>query len=161
MAPTIFSIFSGYNFLNDFIKNPQTRNARTFLTLNISAVGSVSRLTMNKTLLITLNLKISNGFQSCLLGSEIKILKFQQDQIMMKTIQNLRQTDVSIWSLKRQKKFPNKSLAFQIFYCQDRQEGMVFIRITKHKSSREKPERTERVTKVLKAGKERERQEAK
>ena len=28
-------------FLNDFIKNPQTRNARPFLPLNISAVGSV------------------------------------------------------------------------------------------------------------------------
>ena len=33
----IFRIF----FLNDFIKNPQTKNARTFLPLNISAVGSV------------------------------------------------------------------------------------------------------------------------
>ena len=28
--------------MNDFIKNPQTRNARAFLPLNISAVGSVS-----------------------------------------------------------------------------------------------------------------------
>ena len=28
-------------FLNDFIKNPQTRNACTFLPLNISSVGSV------------------------------------------------------------------------------------------------------------------------
>ena len=37
MAPTIFFIFSGY-FLS---MNPQTRNARAFLTLNISAVGSV------------------------------------------------------------------------------------------------------------------------
>ena len=27
--------------MNDFIKNPQTRNARPFLPLNISAVGSV------------------------------------------------------------------------------------------------------------------------
>ena len=41
-AATIFFIFSGYFFLNDFIKNPQTRNARAFLPLNISAVGSVS-----------------------------------------------------------------------------------------------------------------------
>ena len=39
-APMIFFIFSGY-FFNDFTKNPQTRNARTFLPLNISAVGSV------------------------------------------------------------------------------------------------------------------------
>ena len=29
-APTIFFIFSGYIFLNDIIKNPQTRNARAF-----------------------------------------------------------------------------------------------------------------------------------
>ena len=35
-----FHIFRIY-FLNDFIKNPQTRNARAFLPLNISAVGSV------------------------------------------------------------------------------------------------------------------------
>ena len=28
--------------MNDFIKNPQTRNARTFWPLNISAVGSVT-----------------------------------------------------------------------------------------------------------------------
>ena len=28
--------------MNDFIKNPQTRNARAFLPLNISAVGSVA-----------------------------------------------------------------------------------------------------------------------
>ena len=41
MAPTIFLIFSEYFFLDDFIKNPQTRNARSFLPLNISAVGSV------------------------------------------------------------------------------------------------------------------------
>ena len=27
--------------MNDFVKNPQTRNARTFLPLDISAVGSV------------------------------------------------------------------------------------------------------------------------
>ena len=27
--------------MNDFIKNPQTRNARAFLPLNISVVGSV------------------------------------------------------------------------------------------------------------------------
>jgi hypothetical protein len=39
-APRIFFIFSGYFFLNDFIKNPQTRNPRSFLSLNISAVGS-------------------------------------------------------------------------------------------------------------------------
>ena len=30
--------------MNDFIKNPQTRNARAFLPLNISAVGSVEKL---------------------------------------------------------------------------------------------------------------------
>ena len=42
MAPTIFSCFQD-TFLNDFIKNPQTRNARAFLPLNISAVGSVAR----------------------------------------------------------------------------------------------------------------------
>ena len=40
-APTIFFIFSEYFFLNYFIKSPQTRNARAFLPLNISAVGSV------------------------------------------------------------------------------------------------------------------------
>ena len=40
MAPMIFFIFQDI-FLNDFIKNPQTRNAREFLPLNISAVGSV------------------------------------------------------------------------------------------------------------------------
>ena len=28
--------------MNDFIKNPKTRNARAFLPLNISAVGSVN-----------------------------------------------------------------------------------------------------------------------
>ena len=28
--------------MNDFIKNPQTRNARAFLPLNISPVGSVN-----------------------------------------------------------------------------------------------------------------------
>ena len=43
-APTIFFIFSGYFFLNDFIKNPQTRNARAFLPLIISAVGSVNMI---------------------------------------------------------------------------------------------------------------------
>ena len=42
MAPTIFSYFQVI-FLNDFIKNPQTRNVRSFLPLNISAVGSVLR----------------------------------------------------------------------------------------------------------------------
>ena len=40
-APTIFFIFSGF-FLYDFIKNPQSRNAHTFLPLNISPVGSVA-----------------------------------------------------------------------------------------------------------------------
>ena len=35
-----FSYFQDI-FLNDFIKNQQTRNARAFLLLNISAVGSV------------------------------------------------------------------------------------------------------------------------
>ena len=28
--------------MNDFIKNPQTKNARAFFPLNISAVGSVN-----------------------------------------------------------------------------------------------------------------------
>ena len=37
----LFHIFRMF-FLNDFIKNPQTRNARAFLPLNNSAVGSVS-----------------------------------------------------------------------------------------------------------------------
>ena len=37
VAPTVL----GYIFLNYFIKNPQTRNARAFLPLNISIVGSV------------------------------------------------------------------------------------------------------------------------
>ena len=42
-APTFFfQIFRIY-FLNDFIKNPHTRNVRAFLPLNISAVGSVSK----------------------------------------------------------------------------------------------------------------------
>ena len=42
-APTIFfHIFK--NCLNDFFKNPQTRNARIFLPLNISAVGCVYQL---------------------------------------------------------------------------------------------------------------------
>ena len=36
-----FSYFQDIFFLNDFIKKPQTRNARVFLPLNISAVGSV------------------------------------------------------------------------------------------------------------------------
>ena len=40
--PRFFSYFQNI-FLNDFIKNPQTRNARTFLPLNISAVGSVGQ----------------------------------------------------------------------------------------------------------------------
>ena len=39
--PQFFSYFQDI-FLNDFIKNPQTRNARAFLPLNISAVGSVN-----------------------------------------------------------------------------------------------------------------------
>ena len=34
-------VVGALRFLNDFIKNPQTRDARTFLPLNISAVGSV------------------------------------------------------------------------------------------------------------------------
>ena len=38
--PRFFSYFQDI-FLNDFIKNPQTRNVRAFLPLNISAVGSV------------------------------------------------------------------------------------------------------------------------
>ena len=38
-APMIFFISSGYIFLNDFIKNPQTRNAHAILPINISAVG--------------------------------------------------------------------------------------------------------------------------
>ena len=42
MAPTVFFILSGHFFLNDFFKNPQTKNARTFLPLDISAVFSVS-----------------------------------------------------------------------------------------------------------------------
>ena len=41
--PQFFSYFQEIFFLNDFIKNPQTRNARAFLPLNISAVSSVSR----------------------------------------------------------------------------------------------------------------------
>ena len=40
-APTIFFIFSGYFFLNYFIKNPQTKNAPTFLTHIIFAIGGV------------------------------------------------------------------------------------------------------------------------
>ena len=40
MAFMIFFIFSGF-FLNDFIKNPQTRSAPACLSLNISAIGSV------------------------------------------------------------------------------------------------------------------------
>ena len=39
-APMIFSYFQDI-FLNDFIKNPQTRNARAFLPINISTVGRV------------------------------------------------------------------------------------------------------------------------
>ena len=41
MAPMIFFSYFQDIFLNDFIKKPQTRNAREFLPLNISAVGSV------------------------------------------------------------------------------------------------------------------------
>ena len=41
--PQFFSYFQDI-FLNDFIKNPQTRNACAFLPLNISAVGSVLSL---------------------------------------------------------------------------------------------------------------------
>ena len=40
-----FQTFSIY-FLNYFIKNPQTRNARAFLPLNISAVGTVNSTTI-------------------------------------------------------------------------------------------------------------------
>ena len=40
-APTIFFHIFRIFILNDFIKNPQTRNARSFLPLTISAVGSV------------------------------------------------------------------------------------------------------------------------
>ena len=42
MAPTIFFHIFRIFFLNNFIKNPQTRNARAFLPLNISDVGSVA-----------------------------------------------------------------------------------------------------------------------
>ena len=49
--PQFFLIFSGYIFLNDFIKNPQTRYARAFLPLNISAVGSVTMSGMFKMLI--------------------------------------------------------------------------------------------------------------
>ena len=42
MAPMIFFFkFSGYIFLNYFIKNPQTTIAFTFLTYIISAIGGV------------------------------------------------------------------------------------------------------------------------
>jgi hypothetical protein len=41
--PRFFHIFRIF-FKNNFIKNPQTTNARTFLPLNISAVGSVTIL---------------------------------------------------------------------------------------------------------------------
>ena len=55
MAPMIFFIFLGY-FLYNFIKNPQTRNARAFLPLNISVVGSeastLTYLTKHQVLLI-------------------------------------------------------------------------------------------------------------
>ena len=40
-APTIFSYFQDGFFLNDFIKNPKTRNAHAFLPLSISALDSV------------------------------------------------------------------------------------------------------------------------
>ena len=40
-APTIFFHIFRIFLKNYFIKNPQTTNARTFLPLNISAVGSV------------------------------------------------------------------------------------------------------------------------
>ena len=39
---TAFFIFSGYFSFNDFIMNQQTKNARAFLPLNISAVGGVT-----------------------------------------------------------------------------------------------------------------------
>ena len=54
-APTIFFIFSAYLFLNNFIKNPQTRNACEFLTLDISPVGSVHSYTKPAPLLLSKN----------------------------------------------------------------------------------------------------------
>ena len=48
-APKIFFKFSGY-FLNDFIKNPQTTTALTFLTHIISAIGGVDANSVNQTL---------------------------------------------------------------------------------------------------------------
>ena len=42
-----FSYFQ-YIFLDNFIKNPQTRNAHTVLPLNISAVGSVTLYMLEK-----------------------------------------------------------------------------------------------------------------
>ena len=41
MAPTIFFKISGYVFFKDFIKNPQTTIALTFLTHIISVIDGV------------------------------------------------------------------------------------------------------------------------
>ena len=41
MAPTIFFILSGYVFFKNFIKNPQTTIALTFLTHIDSDIGGV------------------------------------------------------------------------------------------------------------------------
>ena len=48
--PQFFSHFQDI-FLNDFLKNLQTRNARTFLPLNIPAVGSVNNSSLYRQLL--------------------------------------------------------------------------------------------------------------
>ena len=62
--PQFFHIFRIF-FLNDFIENPQTRNAPIFLPLNISVVGSVCSFIL---VYLTIQFQdIQNSFFHCLL----------------------------------------------------------------------------------------------
>ena len=48
MAPKIFFIFSTYFFFDNFIKNPQTTKALTFLTHIILAISGVVSILLKK-----------------------------------------------------------------------------------------------------------------
>ena len=73
--------------MKDFIKNPQTRNARAFLPLNISAVGSVVRNYSHYFLKSTLDNKalLSNPSQAPLASLQEKRSVFSDTKCEHKT----------------------------------------------------------------------------
>ena len=95
-ATTIFFTFSGQFFLNDFIKNPQTRNTHAFLPLNISPVGSVRG---NKSQ-YEFNLMCSS------VSSVIKFLFYQVKLILAKNKHNQRKL---FYFFKRHNAQPTKN----------------------------------------------------